>query len=276
MSTRANDPEEGVDLLWRGRRGQGLDVDRIVAAAIEVADAEGLAGLSMRKVAERLGFTTMSLYRHVPGRDHLVDLMRDTVLAELPEPPERGTWRERLEAYAHRDWELRRRHLWLAEVRGTRRLPGPAGVAHYERLLAILSETGLPPAEVIAAADLLGGFVDAEALTLVEAARAEDASGQSHEEWWSARHSLYDRLDAYPTITALWEAGGWDRPADSFAFGLARLLDGIELLTAKRDEMRDDSCRVCGRPLDQPASGRRRAYCSPACRQRAYRRGRSA
>ncbi|NYI98398.1 AcrR family transcriptional regulator [Streptomonospora nanhaiensis] len=278
MSDRANDPDEGVELLWRQRRGQGhgLDVERIVAAAIEVADAEGLPGLSMRKVAERLGFTTMSLYRHVPGRERLVDLMRDAVLARLPAPPGQGSWRERLEAHARLDWELRRRHLWLAEARGTRRLPGPGAVAHYEGVLAILAETGLAPSEVVAAADLLGGFIDAEALTLVEAARAEDDSGLTHEEWWSGRDSLYDRLGAYPTITALWEAGGWDHPEDRFAFGLARILDGIELLiTRNRDETRDDSCRMCGRPLDQPASGRRRTYCSRACRQRAYRRGRS-
>ncbi|MFD2352094.1 TetR/AcrR family transcriptional regulator [Nonomuraea ferruginea] len=79
-----------MELLWRDAAGdprQGLSVDAIVRAGIEVADAEGLSGLSMRKVAERLGFTTMSLYRHVPSRDHLVDLMRDAAIGALPPPP---------------------------------------------------------------------------------------------------------------------------------------------------------------------------------------------
>ncbi|WP_084958004.1 TetR/AcrR family transcriptional regulator C-terminal domain-containing protein [Thermoactinospora rubra] len=292
---RAGDPDQTVELLWDGGAGPsrpGLSLERIVAAAVEVADAEGLAGLSMRKVAERLGFTTMSLYRHVPGRDQLVDLMRDAVIGEppaLPAPPVEGGWRERLEAFARQGWELRRRHPWLAEARGTRRLPGPNAVASYERMLAALAGTGLSPAEVIAAVGLVGRFVDAEALALVEAAREERGSGVSDEEWWSARGSLFDRLDRYPTISALWEAGGWDRPEDSFEFGLARLLDGIELLIRRRNEGRDETrdetrgeavavtaCRVCGNPVQQPPSGRPRTYCSRACRQRAYRSRRPA
>ncbi|NUW33017.1 TetR/AcrR family transcriptional regulator [Nonomuraea sp. SMC257] len=321
--SEAEDPRRGMELLWPetatatatatdadggARRGarQGLDLDRIVRAAVELADAEGLAGLSMRKVADRLGFTTMSLYRHVPGRDQLVDLMRDAVLAELAEPPgthdggrdggcgedrsegrggERGEgWRGRLEAFARQGWELRRRHPWLAEARGVRHLPGPNAVAHYERMLAAVAGTGLSPSEVLAVVNLVGKFVDAEALQLVEAAEAERRSGVSDEEWWGARQSLFERFERYPTITRLWEEGGYDHPEDSFAFGLARLLDGVELLvrrrsaTDARDETRDETsvCRMCGTPVERPASGRPRAYCSPACRQRAYRERRAA
>ncbi|MFD0891176.1 TetR/AcrR family transcriptional regulator, partial [Streptosporangium algeriense] len=79
---KTNDPDRTVELLWRrdgAEARQGLSLDRIVRAGIELVDAEGLAGLSMRKVAERLGFTTMSLYRHVSGRDQLIDLMCDAV-----------------------------------------------------------------------------------------------------------------------------------------------------------------------------------------------------
>ncbi|GAA2275792.1 TetR/AcrR family transcriptional regulator [Nonomuraea roseoviolacea subsp. roseoviolacea] len=340
-----------MELLWRdadadaggagdagggARRGarQGLDLDRIVRAAVELADAEGLAGLSMRKVADRLGFTTMSLYRHVPGRDQLVDLMRDAVLAELAEPSgtreegpdgergkrhgeepgerhgedrgegrgeepgegpgerrgqERGArrregWRERLEAFARQGWEIRRRHPWLAETRGVRHLPGPNAVAYYERMLAAVAGTGLSPSEVLAVVGLVGRFVDAEALRLVEAAEAERRSGVSDEEWWGARQALFERFERYPTLTRLWEEGGYDHPEDSFAFGLARLLDGIELLVRRRsgagarDETRDERlvCRMCGTPVERPQSGRPRAYCSPACRQRAYRERRAA
>ncbi|TXK40828.1 TetR/AcrR family transcriptional regulator [Nonomuraea sp. C10] len=301
-----------VELLWRDADSdprQGLSVDAIVRAGIEVADAEGLSGLSMRKVAERLGFTTMSLYRHVPSRDHLVDLMRDTAIGEPPgtsAPSSRsraggtgtaageaaegadavparaaeradvgaaGGWREELEACLRQGWEVRRRHPWLAEVRGTRRLPGPNAVAFYDRLLGILSGAGLTPARTVAAADLLGRFVDAEALRLVEVAAAERASGVGEEEWWGARDSLYERLSAYPVVTALWEAGAWDEPADPFEFGLARLLDAIKLLAG--DETRDETCGVCGTPLPGAMTGRPRAYCSRACRQRAYRERRA-
>jgi AcrR family transcriptional regulator len=269
----ASDPDHGVELLW-GK--PGLSLDAIVRAGVEVADAEGLAGLSMRKVAERLGFTTMSLYRHVPGREQLVDLMRDAVLGdELPEVE--GGWRARLEAGARAGWEHRRRHPWLAEIRGSRHVPGPNAVAYYERLLSAVAGTGLTPAETIAVVGLVGRFIDSEALVLVEAARAERSSGVSEQEWWGARDTLFARLDRYPTLTHLWEAGGYDQPEDPFEFGLARLLDGIELLIRRRDETRDETsvCRLCGNPVEQPLAGRPRAYCSRACQQRAYRKRKS-
>ncbi|RJL27171.1 TetR/AcrR family transcriptional regulator [Bailinhaonella thermotolerans] len=310
--TSGGDPDGTVELLWTGDGSgdgsgggsvggdgsgggpgsgdggagarPGLSLDRIVRAAVEVADAEGLAGLSMRKVAERLGFTTMSLYRHVPGRDHLVDLMRDAVLAEEPGPPPAGSWRERLEACARQGWELRRRHPWLAEVRGGRHVPGPNAVALYDRMLDTLRGTGLPPGEIVAAVGLVGRFLDAEAQTLNEAAEAERDTGVSDEEWWGARDSLFARLDRYPTLTWLWESGAYDDPADPFEFGLARVLDGIEVLIRRRaapdpsrDVTRDETapCRECGTAVTQPSSGRPREYCSRACRQRAYRRRKS-
>ncbi|MEU4227962.1 TetR/AcrR family transcriptional regulator [Nonomuraea sp. NPDC026600] len=288
----AGDPDDGVELLWQEGDGEprpGLSLGRIVRAAVELADADGLEGLSMRKVAERLGFTTMSLYRHVPGRDHLLDLMRDAVIG-LPGtiPPEgavaepageaggeAGGWRARLEACAREGWELRKRHPWVAEVRGTRRVPGPNAVAHYEYMLSAVSGTGLAPAEMIAVVGLVARFVDSEAVRLAEVARTERLSGVSEEEWWGARDTLYARLDRYPTLTYLWEAGGYDEPEDPFEFGLRRVLDGIEVLVQERDETRDESCRICGAPVERAASGRPRAYCSRACQQRAYRKRRS-
>jgi AcrR family transcriptional regulator len=274
------DPDRSVELLW-DRPGdetrEGLSLDRILGAAVAVADAEGLRHLTMRKVADRLGFTTMSLYRHVPSRDHLVDLMREAVMEAAPEPDADGGWRTQMEAIARHGWAGYRRHPWLAEVRGTNRIPGPRSVAHYERMLGVLAPTALRPSEVVAAVGLVGRFVDSEALALVEAAEAEQASGMSHAEWWSARDSLYDRLESYPTLTALWEAGGFDDPVDTFEFGLARVLDGIELLIRERDETRDEksTCQSCGGPVQQPQSGRPRAYCSRACQQRAYRKRKS-
>ncbi|MCA2220373.1 TetR/AcrR family transcriptional regulator [Nonomuraea aurantiaca] len=280
----AGDPDEGVELLWREGDVEprpGLSLSRIVRTAIELADAEGLEGLSMRKVADRLGFTTMSLYRHVPGRDHLLDLMRDAVMGSpgtvLSEEggEQGGGWRARLEACAREGWRLRERHPWLAEVRGSRRVPGPNAVAHYEYMLSAVSGTGLTPAEMIAVVGLVARFVDSEALRLAEVARTERLSGVSEEEWWGSRDSLYARFERYPTLTRLWEQGGYDEPEDPFEFGLRRVLDGIEMLVQERDETRDETCQMCGVPVERAASGRPRAYCSRACQQRAYRRRRS-
>lgn len=349
-------PERSTELLWgAGARG-GLSLERIVRAAVELADAEGLAAVSMRRVAEGLGFTTMALYRHVPGKGELVDLMRDHVMASAPSTPGseaavrtardteaalpgaeaplpgseaalpttrdsgtpsgksggqgvgpavlsegrrrqevasvpqgeghgqgvasvssgesrgRGGWREGLEGWARANMALYRRHPWLIESADGRRVPGPNAIAGFEQALAIVDTTGLPPAETVAVVTLVGGFVESAARQVLEAARAERDSGVSHEEWWGARDSLFDHFgERYPTLSRIYEAGGYDRPLDPFEFGLQRVLDGIQ--TLMRDETRDETqCAMCGKPVGTTATGRPRAYCSQACRQRAYRR----
>jgi hypothetical protein len=113
---------------------------------------------------------------------------------------------------------------------------------------------------------LLDGFV--------ASAQAEQQSGVSHEQWWSARESLYEHLDRYPTLTWSYEQGGYDKPLDPFEFGLERVLDSIAVLITDpiRDEKRDENaCPVCGKPVKAGAKGRPRDYCSRACQQRAYR-----
>ncbi|MFF5212853.1 TetR/AcrR family transcriptional regulator [Streptosporangium sp. NPDC000396] len=271
-------PERSTELLWGARSRRGLSLERIVRASIELADAEGLAAVSMRRVAERLGFTTMSLYRHVPGKTELVDLMRDEVMGEEEVSAgagHRSGWRAGLEAWARAGLALYRRHPWLVEsLDGSRRVPGPNAVASFERALDVVARTGLPPAEVVAVVTLVGGFVESAARQVVETARTERRTGVSEEEWWGARDSLFQHLDRYPTLSRIYREGGYDAPLDPFEFGLRRVLDGIEALI--RDESRDESCDVtrcvvCGKTIDAAATGRPRDYCSRACQQRAYR-----
>ncbi|MEV6862826.1 TetR/AcrR family transcriptional regulator [Streptosporangium subroseum] len=289
------DPDRTVELLWRESRDatprQGLSVGAIVRAAVEIADADGIEGLSMRRVGERLGFTSMSLYRHIPGKKQLVDLICDAVTGEavigdavtssagggLAAGISAGTsygWREALEGWARRCWALCRRHPWLAGVRGTRNVPGPNSVAHFECALSTVAGIGLKPSEMVAVVGLVGRFVDSEAARAAEIATVERHTGVSEEEWWGARDSLYEKLHLYPTLTHIWEAGGYDEPEDSFEFGLRRVLDGIEALVRDRDVKRDESasCAMCGTSMDRAESGRPRAYCSRACQQRAYRK----
>ncbi|GAA3028106.1 TetR/AcrR family transcriptional regulator [Streptosporangium longisporum] len=294
------DPDRTVELLWREPRDavsrQGLSVGAIVSAAVEIADAEGIEALSMRRVGERLGFTGMSLYRHVPGKTQLVDLMCDAVLGETvaevepsagsglpagsdvpPGPGGRSGWREALEAWARRYRALCRRHPWLAGVRGTRSVPGPNAMAGFEHALATVAGIGLGPAEMVAVVGLVGRFVEGEAVREAEVARVERRTGVSEQDWWGARESLFAELSRYPTLTAVWEAGGYDEPEDPFEFGLRRVLDGVEALIRQRDERRDESlsCAVCGTAMERGGTGRPRAYCSRGCQQRAYRGRRS-
>ncbi|MFI1825752.1 TetR/AcrR family transcriptional regulator [Streptomyces sp. NPDC020412] len=306
------DVERSTALLWGTGTRRGLSLERIVRCAVELADTEGLPAVSMRRLAERLGFTTMALYRHVPGKADLLALMRDAVMAELTPaeartearteapteaPTEISTeistevasattggesrgWRADLEAWARASIELQQRHPWLADLGEERQIPGPHGVASFERALSVAARTGLPPAQVIAVVTLVGDFVDGAARKLALAARTEQRTGVSDEEWWGARSSLYDQLDErYPTLTRLYEEGGYDAPLDPFEFGLRRVLDGVEALVAEagrqpeRNESRNVTrCATCGEPVEDSATGRPRTYCSPACRQRAHRR----
>ncbi|WP_344495984.1 GntR family transcriptional regulator [Nonomuraea monospora] len=96
---------------------QDLTTQRIVRVAIGIADGEGLAAVSMRRVATELGASAMSLYRHVAGKDELVHLMTDVVYGEDP-PPDRipRGWREQLELALGQQWRIHRRHPWLARA----------------------------------------------------------------------------------------------------------------------------------------------------------------
>ncbi|MFW5418618.1 TetR/AcrR family transcriptional regulator C-terminal domain-containing protein [Nocardiopsis sp. CNT-189] len=272
------DPERSTELLWGEGARRGLSAGLVVRTAIGVAGAEGLAAVSMRRVARELGVTVMSLYRHVPGKAELVALMCDAVLAPEEgggEAPAGGSgWRESLEAWARSGIALRRRHPWLSEAPEERRIPGPNAVALFERALAAVEPTGLPPAQVVAVVTLVGGFVDSAARQEAERSRAEERSGVGHEEWWSGRDSLFAHMDRYPVLTRLYRNGAYDAPPDPFEFGLQRVLDGVEMLVRSegRDQTRDETgCKVCGEPVAAAATGRPRDYCSRACRQRAYR-----
>src|SRR3954454_10230669 len=110
------------------RRGRepALHLDRVVAAAVELADAEGMAALSMRRLARELGVAPMTLYGHVPGKGELADLMHDAVLAELYRDDEpAGNWRARLDTVARANFQLFRRHPWAVDLAGGRPPPGP-------------------------------------------------------------------------------------------------------------------------------------------------------
>ncbi len=284
MVLEAGDPERSVELLWgeKPHPGRGpkpsLTLDAVVAAAIDVADEEGLADLSMRRVAEKLGFTTMSLYRYVPGKAELLDLMQDAAVAEVALPGHDLDWRAGLTFSAGQDWELYRRHPWMVQVTSTRSVPGPHYMANFEARLRVLESTGLSGREIMAVANLVSQYVEGAARRAAEAQQAERTTGVGMEEWWGSRVSLWGHLteDRYPTLARVWMAGGYDGMVDDFEFGLQRVLDGVAVLvhgrgeTVERDET-PGSCVTCGKPVAKPATGRPKEYCSRACQQRAYR-----
>src|SRR3954447_11277804 len=97
----------------------------IAAAAVTLADAQGLDAVTMRRLGARLGTAGASLYRYVASRDELLDLMVDDVLAGLAVPSATGRWRDDVVALASSVREVHRRHRWLADVRQGSSSPGP-------------------------------------------------------------------------------------------------------------------------------------------------------
>lgn len=244
-STGKSDFKITLQLLWgrkeRGQRGPkpGLTIERIVTVAIALADEEGLEQLSMRKVADKLGTGAMSLYRYVPSKAELLDLMLDTIHGEDPHPDEDGPWRPRLQAAAYRSRALIQRHPWMLGVSLGQRPPlGPNILTGYDRVLKILANTGLTPAEQVATAELVNNYVNGATRTGVESEQMARESGVSDDQWWEERASFWDDYfdpDRFPFISIVYAKGGYDEPrVDHFDFGLQRILDGIEAMLANR------------------------------------------
>jgi AcrR family transcriptional regulator len=248
------DHRRTMELLWgvaasptRGPK-PGLEVATIVATAVELADAEGLAAVSMRKVAERLGRSAMALYTYIPGKAELLDLMLDAVYGDQPVPdPTDGGWRVAADAWARGSWDFYLRHPWVLQVVGARSVLGPRELDGYEALLRIFDGLGLPAVEVARSANALAGFVRGAAKAVSDARSAEQVTGVSDDEWWNARSPLLDEMvgdqwaTRFPVSTRLSAEQAFDqvdRPDDelpytvrdafdTFEFGLQRLLDGF-------------------------------------------------
>jgi AcrR family transcriptional regulator len=253
--TGRGDPRRSMSLLWgvhtAGTRGPkpGLALAEVVGAAIALADEAGLDALSMRRVAERLGRSTMALYTYVPGKAELLELMLDTVLGEVPTSYalDHG-WRAAAEASARDGWDLYQRHPWVLQISGARALLAPHELDVYQTQLALFDGLGLSAVEMARVVGVLASFVRGSAKAVSDARTAEQATGLSDDAWWNARSPLLEEMTAdfwaerYPLLTRLESEHAFDqvdRPddttpytvrdaLDTFEFGLQRLLDGIE------------------------------------------------
>ncbi|MGA5423986.1 TetR/AcrR family transcriptional regulator [Streptomyces lavendulocolor] len=239
----SGDIVRSLDLLWgtgeapsRGPR-RGLTVDRIVAAAVEVADAEGLDAVSMRRLSADLGVGTMSLYRYVPGKAELLDLMLDRVRGLMldPRPSAPCDWRAAVDALARAELDLHRRHPWLLKVNQTRTVLGPSALRGLEHALLGLKGMGLTDPELISVIIAVQSFVSGIARMEAEAVEAARETGVSDEEFWTRQEPYLDRAmrtGDYPMTAAL-SPDAFSADFDHFAFGLRALLGGFETMVAE-------------------------------------------
>lgn len=247
QADRLPDPDGliGIDRLADGGRGGTLEFaprpvpdltkQRILRTAIKIADSEGLAAVSMRRIALELGASAMSLYRHVRNKVELVHLMADAAYGEMPLPaqPPSG-WRAQLEVSLRLQWRLYRRHPWLSQaIPLTRPEFVRNAMAHTEWILRAIDGLGLTPNAMLHASASLAGFVRGVAASPEAEVQAQ---AETDDEWVRAMEGqLAEVLSSggFPTMARVIVQPGLDLDLDSlFEFGLRRQLDGLAVLVA--------------------------------------------
>jgi AcrR family transcriptional regulator len=237
----SGDPRRTIDLLWgvhRRRRGPrpSLSGEQIVAAAIRIADRDGLGGLSMRTLADELGITAMSVYGYVPSKAELLDVMADRAYGEITlHSDPAATWQARLAALARQHWTLLLSHPWLLQIAASRPLLGPGMTGLYDAELAAVDDLSLTDVDMDLIVSLLDDYVRGAARGAAEAAEAQDRTGMSDQQWWGTYGPLLaEVLDParYPVAVRVGTAAGAEYgaahdPARSFRFGLQRIIEGI-------------------------------------------------
>lgn len=214
----------------------GLTRDRVVRAAVALVDTEGLAALSMRRVATEFGVSTMALYRHVPSKGELVRLMSESVFNGEPPGARPSGWRAQLEREARWLWGLYRRHAWLARAMAalTRPMASPHAMRYTERVLSALQGVGLTPTQMIHVHLALLGYAQGVAAAVELESQAVQDTGTTPEEWMASNEPRMETIQAsgaYPTLSTLFDQEEFDLDLDTlFGFGLARMLDGVASL----------------------------------------------
>lgn len=232
---------ELIDLLWRdhpdaphgGGRGPKSKVttEQAVAAAKDLADAEGLEAVTMRRLAADLGISAMGLYTHVGSRDDLLVLMADAAHAGQPRAPYSGDgWRENVRRLAEADLDMYTRHWWLLDIADQRAALGPGAIAKYDHDLRALDGMGLDDLDRDAALTFVADFARSSA----QARRPRPGDVDMAAAWASWHRRLAAYLgDDYPLAQRVGAAAGAEMNAAysseaAWRFGLGRVLDGLE------------------------------------------------
>ncbi|MGZ0151221.1 GntR family transcriptional regulator [Kribbella sp. WER1] len=210
---------------------EGLDRDEIVRMGVAIADAEGLAALSMRRIAAELGVSTMALYRYVGGKDALVVQMVNEAIGEFPlgEIPE--YWRDAVAMVARVHWAAYRRHLWLASaISLSRPQLVPRLLPHTDAVLGALR--GFEKEAALSTMISLFAYVRGIALVMESEAQAEQDTGETADEWVVHQSDQLAAMIAAGGLGAFQEllADGFEYDYDLdqlFEFGLGVFLDGL-------------------------------------------------
>ena len=209
-----------------------LNRQRVLDAAVTLADRDGVAALSMRRLAQELGVEAMSLYHHVANKDAILDGIVDVVFAEIELPDAEAGWREAMRRRAISVRDALRRHPWATGLMESRPTPGPANLRHHDAVLGVLRGAGFPLELTAHAYALLDSYISGFAL--------QESSLPFHtpEETAEVAQSIMAEYAAadYPHLTEIAVdhvlQPGYDF-GNEYLFGLDLILDGLERALAR-------------------------------------------
>jgi AcrR family transcriptional regulator len=230
-------------VIWdrpeRSSRGPApsLSRDEITAAAVRLADAEGIEAVSMRALAVELGVGAASLYRYVARKDELIELMVDAMTGNDLQFEVSGEWRADLRSFAHGLRAMTLRHPWMAVPSAGLRNFGPNTARLYEQVLGTIDGLGLDIDDMLVMVETLDAYVRGRALEELAEQEAVRRSGLDQEQWMQTQvpyvQSLIDS-GRYPLLTrVVLDARAPhdpDRLKHGFDVGLERVLDGLATL----------------------------------------------
>jgi AcrR family transcriptional regulator len=215
----------------------GLTREAIVDAAIAIADAEGIDGLSMRRVATELRVSAMALYRHVAGKEELVTAMIDKIYREsdLPERPP-DDWRQALRLAMRWEWGAYRAHPWairFTPMGGSVRAPALAANADW--MMRVITARGHSADTATAVVTFLSAYTSGMCLQASQAVVEEHDFGMDAEHWWRSKGPEFVKLAAEGRYPVLFSASGPPSVDRIFDLGMEHLLDGLAPLIAPEE-----------------------------------------
>lgn len=226
----------------RARHRAALNRDRIVATAVRIANERGVAAVTMRAVAARLGVEAMSLYNHVAGKDDILDGMVDRVIEQV-ELPDVADWREAMRRRAVSARRVFRHHPWAPALLDSRTSSGPARLRYFDWVLGRLVDAGFTIEGALRAFSLIDSYVYGFGIQQLNASERPSAPPDQRAEALLAAFPA----ETYPYLRRVAShaiATGYDPEAD-FTYGLDVILDGL------------------ARTLDRPEAGPRHGRTTP-------------
>jgi AcrR family transcriptional regulator len=208
-----------------------LTRERVLAAAIDLADRDGIASLSMRKLAQELGVEAMSLYHHVANKDAILDGLIDLVFGEIDLPVGEADWKAAMRRRAISAREVLRRHPWATGLMESRSTPGPATLRHHDAVLGILRNAGFPLELAAHAYSLLDSYIYGFALqeTSLPFSTPEETAEVAQAMMAEFPAGAYPHLTEIAVEHVLQPGYSY---ASEYLFGLDLILDGLERLAA--------------------------------------------